>query len=210
VEFFDQGGRLQLVTLLLEGLEPSSKVLDIGCGFLRGGYWLIHLLDPACYFGIEPAQGNLDAGLKHILEPGLAEAKQPQFAHNDDWDFSVFGIQFDFVIARSVWSHTSKAQMKTMLDSFERVAAPGAKMLCSYLPTGLRRPTRPLRPFHVYLFARDYKGEEWVGRSHEQDEVGLVNHSRRWIFNECGSRGLAVRELSHGEFNKQRWLCIES
>jgi hypothetical protein len=44
-------GRLQFAMLIREGVYPSSKVLDIGCGCLRGGYWLIHFLGS---FGLEP------------------------------------------------------------------------------------------------------------------------------------------------------------
>jgi hypothetical protein len=53
VEVFDQAGRLQLYTLVREGLSPYSKLLDVGCGCLRGGYWLVRLLDADCYFDIE-------------------------------------------------------------------------------------------------------------------------------------------------------------
>jgi hypothetical protein len=48
-----------------------KKVLDLGCGCLRGGYWLIHLLEPGCYCGIEPNQVMLAAGIEHLLEPEL-------------------------------------------------------------------------------------------------------------------------------------------
>ena len=51
-ELFETAGRKMLITLLSEGLTPTSKVLDIGCGCLRAGYWLIHFMDRGCYFGI--------------------------------------------------------------------------------------------------------------------------------------------------------------
>jgi SAM-dependent methyltransferase len=208
VDDFEEVGRLQLVTLLREGLQPSSSVLDIGCGCLRGGYWMIHFLDPGCYYGIEPAREMLEAGLEGILEPGLADAKRPQFAHNDDWDFTVFRVEFDFVVARSIWTHASKAQIVNMLDSFRASAAPGATLLASYLPAGWRLPWsgRRLRG----PMASDYKGDQWVGRSHEQDKPGLVHHSRRWIQEACEARGLTARELPHGLFNEQRWLRVDS
>jgi hypothetical protein len=56
---FEKAGREQLSYLLLAGLNPDSKVVDVGCGVLRAGYWLIHFLDPGCYFGIEPHRGGL-------------------------------------------------------------------------------------------------------------------------------------------------------
>ena len=47
---FEKIGRSQLVILLKNGLYPNSRVLDVGCGALRGGYWLINFLQPGCYF----------------------------------------------------------------------------------------------------------------------------------------------------------------
>jgi hypothetical protein len=55
-------GRNQLSILLRNGLIFDSRVLDVGCGVLRAGYWLIHFLDPDCYFGIEPNRVILTAG----------------------------------------------------------------------------------------------------------------------------------------------------
>src|SRR5262245_38683866 len=115
-QMFEAAGRNLLMTLLSEGLSPHSKVLDIGCGCLRGGYWLIHFLDEGCYFGIEPNVSMLDAGIRILLEPGLADLKKPRFDHNADFDFTVFKEKFDFLVARSIWSHASKQQIQTMLD----------------------------------------------------------------------------------------------
>jgi SAM-dependent methyltransferase len=194
VEDFERVGRQQLVTLIHDGLRPQSSVLDVGCGCLRGGYWLIHFLGPGRYFAIEPNRDMVEAGLSHILERGLADEKRPSFAHNDDWDFSVFGVGFDYVVARSIWTHASKRDISAMLDSFVAVAAPGAKLFASYLPAGWGR--------------RDYRGTGWVGRSHRQDEPGLVHHSKRWLAAECRNRGLGVEELRDGVINRQRWLRI--
>lgn len=44
VKYFEQIGRLQLEVLLHEGLQPTSKVLDIGCGALRAPHPA-----PACF-----------------------------------------------------------------------------------------------------------------------------------------------------------------
>src|SRR5438876_1158354 len=42
---FENAGRQQFIFLLMCGLEPQSKILDIGCGVLRAAYWLILFLD---------------------------------------------------------------------------------------------------------------------------------------------------------------------
>jgi SAM-dependent methyltransferase len=193
---FETAGRKLLITLLNEGLLPGSSVLDIGCGCLRGGYWLIHFLDAGGYCGIEPNTRMLDAGLRIVLEPGLAETKRPQFDHNADFNLAVFRRKFDFYVARSIWTHTSKAQIETMLDGFVATAKPGATFLASY-----KAPT---------LFRRDYKGDAWVGISHESSDAGAVRHSLSWIQRACARRELEASELKGRavNFGSQTWIRI--
>ena len=92
LRYFEIAGRLQLATLLRKGIYPQLKVLDLGCGCLGGGYWLIHFLDPGCYFGIEPAARMLQQGIDHLIEPEILKVKQPCYDTNDRFDLSVFGV----------------------------------------------------------------------------------------------------------------------
>jgi cyclopropane fatty-acyl-phospholipid synthase-like methyltransferase len=195
-QVFEAAGRNLLMTLLSEGLTPNSKVLDIGCGCLRGGYWLIHFLDEGRYFGIEPNISMLEAGIRILLEPGLADLKKPSFDYNTDFDFTVFKEKFDFLVARSIWTHASKQQIQTMLDGFATVANAGGVFLTSYIP--------------ATLFKRDYKGDKWVGKSHQSDAPGLVTHSLSWIQTECVKRGLVGEEIKEKTFNfgDQTWIKI--
>lgn len=145
VERFEQDGRLLLIALIRRGLTPDSHVIDVGCGALRAGYWLIHFLDPGHYHGIEPAQERLAQARALLLEPGLEEARRPTFAHNDDFDLAGPGVTPDFVIARSIWSHAAKRQIEAMLDSFRDVSHAGSLLLASYHPAGRRPPGSALR-----------------------------------------------------------------
>ncbi|HVF60766.1 MAG TPA: glycosyltransferase [Thermoanaerobaculia bacterium] len=194
VEDFGREGRLQLATLLRLGLSPTSKVLDLGCGCLRAGYWLIHFLEPGSYCGIEPRRDRVEAGLAQLLEPGLAACKRPRFDFNPDFDSSVFAERFDFYLARSIWTHASKPQIRRMLDAFLRDVAPAAVFLTSYLPAGSEGP--------------DYQGASWVGTSHECDVPGVVRHSLAWIQAECDERGLTAQERPEDDFGGQRWLVL--
>jgi SAM-dependent methyltransferase len=194
VQNFERGGRESLIYLLKAGLNPDSKVLDIGCGVLRGGYWLIHFLDPGCYCGIEPHLGRLKMGTETILEPEVLAAKSPRFDTNPRFDSSVFGEKFDFFLAYSVWTHASKPQIQAMLDSFLRDTKNGGVFLTSYLPSGWRRP--------------DYQGDEWHGTSHESDVPGCIYHSLRWIKAECDRRGLITRQLGRDKTYGQSWIEI--
>ena len=88
---FERVGRHGLEVLLEEGLTPYSRVLDVGCGALRLGYWLMRLLEPGHYFGIEPNREMLDVGLRELVEPDVVEHADAHFSANEDFDFTVFG-----------------------------------------------------------------------------------------------------------------------
>ena len=135
-EYFERMGRMQFSLMVREGIYPWSKVLDIGCGCLRGGYWMIHFLDPDCYCGIEPDQQMTEAGLHELLEPPALAMKRPRIDHNENFDSSVFGEKFDAFLCRSIWTHTSKAMIQTMLDNFQRDSSERAFFLTSHLRAG--------------------------------------------------------------------------
>ena len=196
IELFDVAGRKLLMLLLNEGLLPTSRVLDIGCGCLRVGYWLIHFLGQERYFGIEPNRLMLGAGLRILLEPGVVELKRPQFDENARFDFAVFDEQFDYFVARSIWIHASKAHIQTMLDGFVSTSNTHSVFLVSYLPATCDED--------------DYQGTTWVGRSHLSNQPATIRHRFAWIEAECVRRGLIAEEITDQTYNfgNQIWLRI--
>jgi hypothetical protein len=192
---FEKGGREHFIYLLAAGINPYSKIVDLGCGVLREGYWLIHFLDPGCYCGIEPHPQRLAIGIDVILERDVLESKQPRFHDNPHFDTSVFGEKFDFFLAYSIWTHASKKQICTMLDAFLRDSSEDARFLTSYLPASEEHP--------------DYQGDNWYGTSHESDVPGCIYHSLNWIEGECDRRGLVTRVLGKDKTYGQFWLEIE-
>lgn len=191
---FASGGREQLIFLLQAGLTPQSRLLDVGCGALRAGYWLIHFLQADRYCGIEPHGGRLAMGRETILEPGLEAAKRPRFDGNAAFNTNVFGEKFDFFLAYSIWTHASKRQLCCMLDGFLRDSTAEARFLASYLPADETNI--------------DYQGEGWNGTSHESNVPGCIHHDPVWLMAECAARGLAVQELGRDRTHGQSWLCI--
>jgi SAM-dependent methyltransferase len=225
---FERVGRLTFQVLLAEGMHPGSRVLDVGCGALRLGYWLMRFLDPGCYFGIEPQQEMLQIGLEQIVEPDVVQRAQARFAANDDFDFSVFGERFDYVIARSIWTHAAKQQISAMLRSFARTSQPRAVFLASYYPASAafklgrrwprlegvvtKLPLTELSPALARLprlgGSSEHEGSSWVGRSHEGHTPGALKHSLRWITAEAASHGLVVRLTPYRVIHHQYWLRI--
>jgi hypothetical protein len=194
VATFELAGRTQMIDLLREGLNPESKVLDIGCGCLRIAYWLIRFLDAGCYHGIEPARHRVDYGMRYLFTSEELSLKRPRFDFNAGFDSSVFGTHFDFFLARSIWTHASKGQIQATLDSFLRDSTPTGVFLASYLP--------------AQSADDDYQGEGWVGTSHESDTPGVIRHSHTWIVEQCQMRSLEVKQLPGLDCDSQLWLRI--
>mgnify|MGYP001824483758 FL=1 len=191
---FEKTGRAQLEALVRHGLNPWDRLLDIGCGALCGGYWMIHFLEASNYRGIEPNTAMFNAGVEHLLEPGLLEAKKPRFLHTDQYDFSKFNEKFDYFHAHSIWTHAPKKDIEKMLDGFAEHTNPGARFLTSFKAPHLFRP--------------DYTGDAWVGRSHESDDPGICRHSFKWIQQACSARGLSVELLKGEKIHKQKWILL--
>jgi hypothetical protein len=222
---FERGGRKQLAFLLEQGLSPSSRLLDVGCGALRIGYWAMRLLDPGHYFGIEPNVAMRNVGLSMVEDEVLERAK-PQFSENEDFDFSVFGEQFEFVFASSIWTHASTEQIQAMLASFAVSATPDGVFLTSYHPVSsvwrqlsvryprsahelaVRVPLTELSPYIARLPAKDPAGDGWAGRSHVSKTGGKHKRSLSWIAKEAAQHDLIAELMPHRIGTGQSWLRI--
>jgi cyclopropane fatty-acyl-phospholipid synthase-like methyltransferase len=75
--------RFQFEFLTSHGLRPEHRLLDIGCGTLRGGIPLIEYLDTGHYAGIEARAAVLKEGRKELADSGL-EYKSPLLIHAAD------------------------------------------------------------------------------------------------------------------------------
>lgn len=192
---YEKTGRAQLEALIRNGLSPWHKYLDIGCGAMCGGYWTMHFLDTGCFHGVEPNKVMFEKGVTYVLEPGLIESKQAKFEHNDQYDFSGFGTKFDYMFSQSIWTHAGKKDIEKMLDGFVKYGSDNARYL-----TTVKFPD---------LFHKDYKGDEWVGASHESSVAGTVRHSFKWIKEACEKRNLKVKRLKGEKINTQHLILIE-
>jgi len=190
---FEKDGRHQFIRLLRNGMNPDSKLLDIGCGCLRGGYWTMRFLDRGCYFGIEPNSKMLEAGIHSIAGLDLINQKRPSFDSNDQYDFSVFGQEyFDYFMACSIWTHAPKSDIRRMLDQFSKFGRRHSTMLASFIRTNDPK--------------KDYQGSDWVGKSHQSDKAGLIQH-RLESLQEIGEEfGVSLKHLQPNLLGEISWL----
>ncbi|KXF78428.1 hypothetical protein ATN84_01100 [Paramesorhizobium deserti] len=117
---WDFMGATQFRLLTTLGLRNRHKVLDLGCGSLRAGRFLIMYLDRGNYFAIEPNIWLIEDAIKNEIGQALVNLKQPSFSHNDDFNTEVFGTKFDFIVAQSIFSHAGPELVSTALRSIRQ------------------------------------------------------------------------------------------
>lgn len=132
VENYDVVAALQFNLLTLLGLRESHRLLDLGCGSLRGGRLFIPYLQPGHYFGIEPNAWLIQEGIAHEIGAELIALKQPRFAHNNDFDLDVFETRFDFILAQSIFSHAGPTQIRRALTSARGVLEPSGLLVATF------------------------------------------------------------------------------
>ncbi len=129
---WDEIGKLQFEFMLTHGLLPQHRLLDVGCGSLRGGVHFVRYLEKGNYYGVDQDQWLLDAGLRHELkDEGLAD-RQPLLLCRDDFDFSAFGTTFDFAIAQSVFTHLPWNSILRCLYNAQQVLKPGGRFFATF------------------------------------------------------------------------------
>ncbi|MBK9710470.1 MAG: class I SAM-dependent methyltransferase [Kouleothrix sp.] len=148
---YDLSSGLQFSLLVALGMREHHTLLDVGCGSLRGGRLSIVYLLPQRYFGIEPEQWLIEAGIANELGQDLIDLKQPSFNNDGNFTLSVFQRSFDFLIAQSIFSHATQAQIRHCLDEAKQVMTPTSLFVANFAEG-----------------EQNYEGDEWVypGCSH--------------------------------------------
>ena len=135
-------GLSQMALLFHLGLKETDKVLDFGCGSLRLGRLLIPFLRRGHYFGIEPNIWLVEDGFTHELGADARALKVPHFSDNADFDCGVFGVQFDFIMAQSIITHSGWRTTTRLLESAAASLSPTGILALSYIaaPAGSAPP----------------------------------------------------------------------
>ncbi|MEU6493612.1 class I SAM-dependent methyltransferase [Streptomyces sp. NPDC046984] len=99
-------GQMQFDYLIEHGLRPEHRMLDIGCGNLRGGWRFIDYLGTGNYYGIDISPDILMAAKKTLSERRL-QNKLPHLTITGDLTLDFLPEDhFDVIHAHSVFSHS--------------------------------------------------------------------------------------------------------
>ena len=215
---WDSVGALQLEFMISEGLKPKHKLLDIGCGAMRGGVQFVNYLDPQNYYGSDMNQPFLDAGYDiELMQAGLQQKlSRNNLVCNETFELPWPDGLFDYAIAQSVFTHLSLNRIRQCLVRTAPKMKPGGVFYATFFelpkdaasdqpvqhaPAGIT--TYDVQdPYHYSVsdFAHIIRGLPWHIRY-----IGDWNHPR-------GQRLIAFERLDEAQIldgNDERLLSVE-
>jgi len=182
---YDLLGALQFTLLSGAGLRGHHQVCDVGCGSLRAGKLLIPFLDKGNYYGIEPNEWLIQEAIEQEIGQDLINLKTPHFLHDENFNISRFGEKFDFLLAQSIFSHASAAQIKTCLKEVRQCLKPEGLFAATFI-----------------WGKEDYRGEDWVYPACVAYKPASV---KNWAWKEFGLK-MTTTDWPHP--NGQNWALF--
>lgn len=122
-DLWEMKRRFQIDFLRGAGLLPHHRLLDLGCGTLRGGIPLIDYLEPGGYAGVEVRGEVLEEGRRELAESGLSH-KQPQLVQCGRLADLDLGRRIDVAWAFAVLIHMDDAILDEALAAVARHLEP--------------------------------------------------------------------------------------
>ena len=184
-------GRRQILLLTAFGLKPNHYLLDVGCGWLRGGIYLIDYLDKGRYYGFDKEEKQLIRGDVLLKGVGL-EYKKPKiefiYGRKELGPF-IGSVRFDYMLANSVFTHIDPYMADRLF----------ASVIHFLKDEGL-------------FFASFYKGDvsaPVIGKPHwsRSNEYGSVVYPLRFFVDLAEKYGLSVNYIpKEPDEHGQHWM----
>lgn len=182
---FDIMGALQFKILTDLGLRDYHCLLDIGCGSFRAGKLFIMYLLPEKYFGIEPTEWVVKEGIKNELSRELMELKKVRVDLNSNFDLSVFGQKFDYILAQSIFSHANQNQIKKCFSYLPKILNPNGIFVATFKKGN-----------------KNYQGSKWVYPK-------CVIYKSDFLMGLCKQNNLIYKELNYEHPGLQTWFVVK-
>ena len=141
---WEELGALQFNFLKDHGLQPHHRLVDLGCGALRGGIHFIRYLNAGHYYGIDINASLIEAG-KRELEQEKLEGKGPHLLVDDKFRLGGFATSFDCAIAVSVFTHLPMNHVIRCLVEVRKALRPEARFFASYFEAPAKAYLEPLQ-----------------------------------------------------------------
>ncbi len=121
-------GRDHFNSLIREGLQPDDSVLDLGCGSLRVGIWLVQYLNPGRYYGVDSHYPSLEVAASYEVPLHGLSDKRPRLLHSPSFELDHFKSKFDLVVAVAVFCHLTTEEQVAAIKGIVRTASPRMRL----------------------------------------------------------------------------------
>jgi len=183
-QLYDVMGATQFNLLTLLGLRENHYLLDVGCGSLRAGRLLIQYLKPEHYYGVDPNSWLIKDAVIEELSEELIDLKKPVFSYRSDFKLSSLNRKFDFVVAQSIFSHSSKSQIESCMNEARKVLKENGVFLATY-----------------FIGFEDYAGSKWI-------YPGLVSYKKETFDELAMSAGFKLIYVNWFHPCGQTWVIM--
>jgi hypothetical protein len=176
-------GAIQLNNLIQVGMRPEHTLCDFGCGSLRLGMYAMQYLNRGNYYGIEPEKKLVMTGIvkNHLLQ--LSEAKKFNIHFSNKCDIGVFEIEFDYIIAQSVFTHFPVSAIKKTLKSAYKSMHNNSIFLVT-----------------IWESNKNYPGKKWCDT--------CVPYAPGFFIETCNRENLTAKKVYLPHWNKLSWYMI--
>lgn len=123
---------MQLSFLQRRGLEPSSTVLDLGCGPMRLGSALIPLLTDGWYYGQDVNPRTILFGEEVLREAGISQQAPYTLSASDQFDLRWVDRPVQIAFSNSLFSHLTLNSIFTALLQLQTVLAPSGVFYATF------------------------------------------------------------------------------
>jgi SAM-dependent methyltransferase len=114
---WDLIGKLQCSFLVERGLLPHHRLLDVGCGAMRGGVHFAAYLNAGCYFGVDISKSLLEKGREELTSAGISDrVPHENILCSDSFSFEDLKQTFDYAIAQSLFTHLGFNRIRRCLE----------------------------------------------------------------------------------------------
>ena len=129
---FNEMGQEHFDYLIHKKLKPHHVFLDVGCGALRTGQYIIPYLNNKNYYGLDRMPELVEYGLNDILPQETVFEKEPKFSVNDKFNFDFVDKPVDVAWCQSLMSHLCKEDIQTCLLNVKNKMKPGGVIFFTY------------------------------------------------------------------------------
>jgi cyclopropane fatty-acyl-phospholipid synthase-like methyltransferase len=173
-------GLTQFSLLTFHGLQSNQKVLDVGCGSLRLGKYLMEFLQEGNYFAIDPNKWLVEEALKNEK---IEKKDNIIYKEINDFNLKIFKKKFDWIIANSIFIHACIDQIKICMQQAYKTMNKDAEF------------------FFNYIEGEDNKRKEWSYPS-------SITYKKRTLKKIAEKIGFIWEDINWFYPGKQKWIRL--